>query len=270
VFSSQAFRTALQTLRQDAAGFPPQVASLITQIGKGAEGTGIDEWANSVRADYQREVVRECVAVVTNRYPFAPETSTMEMTLADFTRIFGWNGIFDRFFNENLQDRVITDEGPWRWRHSGVKLATGMLPQFQQARFIRDLLFPQPGQLPQVTFTAMITDVDRANRRVVLQIDGKNADNRNGADKKWPMNWPASDPGYAAVTFEPWLATKRFDGPWAWLRLIQAGQPQHNPPNETVISFRQGDYHSRVTVVTTSTDKNPFVNQEWRQFRCGS
>jgi type VI protein secretion system component VasK len=118
----------------------------------------------------------------------------------------------------------------------------------------------------------MITDVDRADRRFILQIDGQNFDNRHGVQRKWPAKWPASDPGFAAATFEDrasWPPSQKFDGTWAWLRLIESGQPQRQPPLHTVISFTQGDYLSRVTIEAASS-RNPFAHQEWRQFRCGS
>jgi type VI secretion system protein ImpL len=248
------------------------VGALVAQIGKGTEGSVVADASSDLHLRYQQEVLRACVAAVANRYPFVT-TSTMDISLADFSRLFGWNGIFDRFFNENLQNLVVTERSPWEWRNRAVKLSSGMLAQFEQARLVRDTFFPQSGQVPQQTFTVTITDVDRADRRFVLQVDGQNFDNRHGAQRKWPVKWPATDPGFAAATFEDragaWAPTEKFDGMWAWLKLIESGQPQRQPPLHTVISFRQGDYLSRVTI-EASNDRNPFVNQDWRQFRCGS
>jgi type VI secretion system protein ImpL len=270
--SNPTFRSALQSLQQDAASLPPLVGALVAQISKGTEGSVVADASSDLHLRYQQEVLRTCVAVVANRYPFV-STSTMDITLADFSRVFGWNGIFDRFFNENMQNLVNTERSPWEWRNRAVKLSSGMLAQFEQARLIRDTFFPQGGQVPQQTFTVTITDVDRADRRFILQVDGQNFDNRHGVQRKWPAKWPATDPGFAAATFEDragaWAPTQKFDGMWAWLRLIESGQPQREPPLHTVISFRQGDYLSRVRI-EASSDRNPFVHQEWRQFRCGS
>ena len=270
--SNPAFRSALQSLQRDAAALPPLVGALVAQIGKGTEGSVVADASSDLHLRYQQDVLRECLAVVANRYPFVT-SSAMDITLADFSRIFGWNGLFDRFFNENMQNLVNIDRSPWEWRNRAVKLSSGMLAQFEQARLVRDTFFPQGGQVPQQTFTVMITDVDRADRRFVIQLDGQNFDNRHGVQRKWPAKWPATDPGYAAATFEDragaWDSINKFEGMWAWLKLIESGQPQREPPLHTVISFRQGDYLSRVTV-EASNKRNPFVNQEWRQFRCGS
>jgi type VI secretion system protein ImpL len=270
--SNPAFRSTLATIQQDAATLPPLVGSLVAQIGKGGEGSVIATASDDLHTRYQQEVLRECIAVAANRYPFVA-TSTMDITLPDFARIFGWNGIFDRFFNENMQNMVDTSQTPWAWRNRAVSLSAGMLRQFEQARLVRDTFFPQSAQAPQVNFTVMITDVDRADRRFILQIDGQNFDNRNGAQRRWQAKWPATDPGFAAATFEDragaWAPTKKFEGMWAWLRLIESGEPQREQPFTTVISFRQGDYQSRVTIVAASS-RNPFAFQDWQQFRCGS
>jgi type VI secretion system protein ImpL len=265
-----AFRSAIQALQQEAQSMPPLIGALVAQIGHIAERSVASKAADDLLTRYQ-EVLRECDAVVAGRYPFVP-TSSMDITLADFTRIFGWDGVFDRFFDENMETMVDTLRTPWAWRPGAVNLSTGLLSQFELARLVRDTFFPQGVQAPQLSFTVMITDVDNSDRRFVLQIDGQNFDNRNGAQRKWPARWPATDPGYAAATFEDRAGawpTVRFEGPWAWLRLIDAGKPQREPPLHTVISFTQVNYLSRLTVEAASS-RNPFAHQEWRQFRCGA
>jgi type VI secretion system protein ImpL len=268
--ANPALKGTLQALAADAASLPPLFGALVSQIGRGAESSVAENAADDIRIRYQQEVLAECQAVAAGRYPFVG--SSMDITLADFSRLFGWNGVFDRFFNENMQSMVDTSRTPWSWRPGAANLSSSILSQFENAQLVRDMFFPQGAQTPQLTFTVMITDVDRADRRFILQIDGQNFDNRHGVQRKWPAKWPASDPGFAAATFEDrasWPPSQKFDGTWAWLRLIESGQPQRQPPLHTVISFTQGDYLSRVTIEAASS-RNPFAHQEWRQFRCGS
>jgi type VI secretion system protein ImpL len=269
--SNPALKATLQGLQEEAASLPPLFGALVSQIGRGAEGSVAATAADDIRIRYQQEVLAECQAVVAGRYPFSPGSS-MDMTLADFSRVFGWNGVFDRFFNENMQTMVNTLRKPWSWRSGAANLSSGILSQFENAQLVRDMFFPQGAPTPQVNFTVMITDVDQANRRFILQVDGQNVDNRHGVQRKWPARWPASEPGFAAATFEDrasWPPSQKFDGTWAWLRLIESGQPKREPPLHTVISFSQGEYLSRVTIEAASV-RNPFAHQEWRQFRCGS
>ncbi len=268
--SSPALRGTLQGLQQDAATLPPLVGALVTQIGHRAEGSVIAGATGDLEHRYEQQVLKECNAVLAGRYPFA--NSPSDVQLADFARLFGTGGVFDTFFHENLENLVDTTQSPWTWRPGAVSSSPWLLAQFELAGRIRDTFFPQ-GSGPQLTFSVTLTDVDSANRRFVLQIDNQNFDNRSGADRKWQAKWPASDPGFAAATFEDrsgaWPAIHRFGGPWAWFRLIDASAPRREPPLHTVLDFVQSSYHVRVTIEASSI-RNPFAHEEWRQFRCGS
>jgi type VI protein secretion system component VasK len=73
----------------------------------------------------------------------------------------------------------------------------------------------------------------------------------------------------AVATFEDRSGSwpgQRFDGPWAWFRLLDAAQGQREPPQRTILNFSQGSYRTRVSVEGSS--RNPFANREWQRFAC--
>jgi type VI secretion system protein ImpL len=147
-----------------------------------------------------------------------------------------------------------------------------MLRQVEAAHRIREAFFPAGSNAPDVRFTAMLENLDRSARRFVLQVDGQNADDRQGPQRRWPFKWPASDPGTAAATFEDrsgaW-PTQSFGGPWAFFRLLDLGQMQRETPLRAALNFQQGNYRTRV-LIEASSIRNPFTDREWQRFSCGA
>ena len=92
-------------------------------------------------------MLEDCNRVVTGRYPFA--SGTNEVPLADFGRLFGYDGVFDSFFKENLEKLVDTDETPWKWRQGGVTGSRGILERFEAAARLRETFsVPARGRRP--------------------------------------------------------------------------------------------------------------------------
>jgi len=269
--SSPALRGVLQALRQDAATLPPAVEALIAQIGQNAEGSVVTDATRDLDNRYQQQVLSECVAMVEGRYPFVP-TSSQDVQLSDFGRLFGHGGIFDTFFTANLATLVDTSQSSWTWRPGATSSSRDMLRQVEAAHRIREAFFPAGSNAPDVRFTAMLENLDRSARRFVLQVDGQNADDRQGPQRRWPFKWPASDPGTAAATFEDrsgaW-PTQSFGGPWAFFRLLDLGQMQRETPLRAALNFQQGNYRTRV-LIEASSIRNPFTDREWQRFSCGA
>jgi type VI secretion system protein ImpL len=269
--SNPALRATLQTLQQDAASLPPLFATLVAQIGHTAEGSVISGATADLEHRYQQQVARECNDIVADRYPFAA-SSQPDVKLRDFARLFGANGVFDRFFVGNLANLVDVSRSPWAWRPGAVTGSRWLLAQFELAQHVREMFFAQGASGPQLSFWVTVGNLDNGNRRFVLQIDGQNFDDRSGDQRKWQAKWPASDPGFAAATFEDlsgaWPAVYKFDGPWALFRLIDAGRPQGESPMRIAFSFQQDKFRARATI-ESDTVRSPFAQQDWRQFRCG-
>lgn len=269
--SNPALRETLQSLRQEAAQLPPTLRPLVTEVGRQAEGTVVSGATSDLENRYREEVLQECAAIVTDRYPFAPE-SDRDVPLSDFGRLFGYDGVFDTFFRANLQPLVDTSRRPWAWRPGSVHSSHGMLDQFEAAQRIRGLFFRPDAGSPSLRFNLTLGDTDAAASRFVLEIDGVYFDYRRGPKRIVPAAWPGPTPGSAAVTFEdrsgprPGLA---FRGPWAWFRLVDAVSSQRETDTRYVLTFQTGGHQGRVEVEAASV-RNPFANRDWQRFSCGS
>jgi len=259
---------SLKALQREAALLPPSVGAVISQIGGRSEALAIGQARGELENRYRVQVLNECSSILTGRYPFDPR-STIDVPLADFGRLFGASGVFDAFFKENLAPLVDTSRAPWRWR-PGTSGPASMLRQFEAAQRIRDQFFPPGNPLPQVRFNVTTGFLDAASSRFVLEVDGQSIEYRHGPERSTPAVWPGPAPGVAAFSFEGRSGDRpnqAFQGPWAWFRLLDAGQLQPASDVSYALSLQAGSHQARVTVEATSI-RNPFLKSDLRQFRC--
>ena len=266
--ANPSFRVLLQTLRQQATALPPVVGKLVSQIAEAPETAVISGATDLIQTMYSQQIVPTCTSLIANRYPFA--SSAADVQLADFALVFGYDGLFDKFFADYL-DKQVDRTGPaWAWRPGSVELSQRLLEQFQQARRIRDMFFTPGSKVPDVKFFVTFSDLDSAAQRAVLQIDGQTLDDKR---MKQPVTWPGSVQGHAAITFESryFDPTGVFGGPWAWFRMIDATRTGAADPQQRIVLNLHNRYHRvLVTVEPGRASPSPFVTGSWRQFSCGS
>lgn len=271
--TSAAIGEIAKSLNQDAAALPPPVGAVVTQVGRRAVSEATGGIRSNLLSTYQQDVMRPCVDAIEGRYPFSP-TSAVDVPLADFGRVFGHGGVFDSFFRANLAQLVDTARNPWTWRADASGAVVGssaMLRQFELAGRIRDAFFRPGAQMPELRFTVTPAELDALATRFLLEIDGQSFDYRHGPERNWSALWPGPNPGVAAATFEERSGARPnmvYQGPWAWFRLVNAGQLQRETDVRHVISLQSGGHLARVKVEAASI-LNPFAMREWQRFRCG-
>jgi type VI secretion system protein ImpL len=260
-------------LKRDAAALPPSIGSVVTQVANGATGAVRKDVGSTLDSRYQQDVVRECTAIVANRYPFVVGSAT-DVPLADFGRLFGYGGVYDMFFKSNIANLVDTSRNPWVWRNDASGVAVGgsvaMLRQFEAADRIRAMFFAPGSQDPVVRFSVSASDLDAAATRVTFDIDGQPFDYRHGPVIAKPMTWPGPMPGKASVTFEERAGARpniAAEGPWAWFRLIDAAQIQRETDAIYIVTFEKGGHETRIRIESVSI-RNPYGQQALQQFRC--
>jgi type VI secretion system protein ImpL len=268
--SDPALRDTLQGLRQTGTNAPPLVRALVARVGEKAE-TVVSGTARSELDDrYLTSVVDECRPILTDRYPFSPGASR-EVPIADFGRLFGYKGIYDRFFTAFLAPLVDTSQRPWTWRPGAVEGSTAMLRQFEAARRIRDLFFPPDAERPAVNFTLTFSDMNPRATRFVLQVDGTSMDYVRGPSRSVPLRWPGGL-STAVATFEDRGGPRQVEsiqGPWAWFRMVDRVLTQRNSDTGVVLEFQGSGHLVRVAVEADSV-RNPIGIRDWQQFTCGS
>jgi type VI secretion system protein ImpL len=262
----------VKVLAQDARMLPPAVGQVVAQIADVVAREDVRAAASEIESNYQVEVLQECRAIVAARYPFVP-SSEEDTPLADFGRLFGDGGVFDTFFNKRLLDMVDRSTRPWKWKKGDSGASVGpaaMLRQFEAAQHIHDLYFKRAAALPEMRFTLTPVSLDSAATRTTLEVDGQSVEYRHGPVRSQAAVWPGPAPGTAAVAFEdrsgahPALA---FRGPWAWLRLLDAGNPHQESDARFGLSYALGG-HSAEFVLDATSIYNPINKSDVQRFRC--
>jgi len=196
--------------------------------GIAGDASGLTQRAvtSELNAIWRAEVLPFCQSALNNRYPFDPK-SAVDVNVRDFARLFGPGGMIDAFINDHLIAYIDTTNSPWKWR-ADFGLNGGSLAAFEQARRIRDDLFPG-GQGPTMAFTLEAIDLSPSVIRVTLNLDGQNLVYYNNATRPQAMTWPGKDgSGAISLAFQPIDGSGEVrlseTGSWAWLRMLRAGR----------------------------------------------
>ena len=264
--------TAVKALSQEAKTLPPAVGTLVDSLATAVDRAGVHAYARDLVERYQQDVLRDCEAILGSRFPFNG-ASNEDVPLADFGHLFGYGGLFDKFYKDHLADSVDTRTRPWRWKLSESGVAPGpevMLYRFEVVEVIRKLYFRAGGDTPEFRFSLAPATLDAQATRVELDVDGQSVDYRHGPIRAMPVKWPGPTNGTAGILFEerggghPNLI---YQGPWAWFRLLDQGKPQSETGARYRLSFAVGGHAAAFTLEAESLF-NPLATNELRRFSC--
>jgi type VI secretion system protein ImpL len=269
----QAVGEAARSLKANTGLLPPSVGAAVSTLADRAASAVRGEGGRTLEARYQ-EVLNDCNAIVTNRYPFVP-TSTSDVPLADFGRLFGYNGAYDSFFARELVNLVDTARPQWAWRADASGAAVGgslsMLRHVEAARHIRDLFFRSGSQEPELNFVLTPISLDRGATRFSLDVDGQGLEYRHSAPRDVSMKWPGPKPNLVVANFDDTAGRSSpavFNGPWAWLRFLDAGMITPESETRYGVKISAGGHDASLTLVAPSI-RNPYrSSSDLQQFRC--
>jgi type VI secretion system protein ImpL len=247
---------------------PPVIQRLVAQIGSKAEVSVGSSASSELERHYRQEVVQPCNAVLTDRYPFTV-TSSRDLPMVDFARLFAYGGLFDRFFAQNLEPLIDTSQSTWTWRPGAVTGSREMLERFQAAQRVRELFFRRGTPVPDVRFSVNTAGIDPKIPRFVLEIDGQYFDS-HGPRQTQPAVWPGPTPGRASARIAvPGGAQTQDDalGAWGLFRLFDR-HAQRETDTRFVLGFDVSGQEVRVIVDADRVD-NPFARRDWQRFSCG-
>jgi type VI secretion system protein ImpL len=265
--SDPVLREILQSLQQESMGLPPSIQSIVGQVGRKAEVSVVSSASSELERRYRLQVLQPCRDVIAERYPFT-YTSKRDLPIADFTRLFGYGGVFDRFFAENLQGLIDTSQTPWAWRPGSASGSREMLEKFESANRIRELFFRRGSQGPDLRFTVNLTQIDPNIPQFVLEIDGQYFSSRD-PQRLVQAAWPGPAPGRAAARFETRAGGRtqdNFMGSWGLFRMFEQ-HAERKSDTHFVLSFEMDGQEARV-LLDADRVNNPFARRDWQRFTC--
>jgi len=268
-----AIRDLWASVKQDAANLPMPANQLVKEIVINAETPVTAVATFELDKLYEGQVLSRCRVLIDGKYPFG---AGADVALSDFTDLFGYGGLYDKFFADKLDKLVDTAQQPWSWRAAPISSSPELLRQFQRVDRIRRMFFASGSKTPELNFTLTLSSLDKAATRFYLEINGQRYDVKPGAAGGSPAVWPGMDKrGYVYAAFEDNVAApdriNAASGPWALFRMVDATRGPAEPSDRDLVStLRFGTkYHqAQVTIEAPNTASNPFAATDWRQFTC--
>jgi type VI secretion system protein ImpL len=215
-----------------------------------------------------------CQQAVIGRYPF-DQSSSQDIPLGDFARLFMPNGLIDAFFSTNIRQFVDMDSATWHIQPvNGVAppISQGALAEFQRAENIRQLFFAA-GSTPSVQFSITPTDLDAGAASVSIELGSLTVSYAHGPPVPTQINWPGSDGMQTArliITPTAGGSPVEIDesGPWALFRLFQQGSLQESgSADQYTLTFSEGG-HTATFAISAGSVLNPFSPGTLVDFQC--
>jgi type VI protein secretion system component VasK len=227
----------------------------------------------SINTRWQEAVLPLCSSATGDAYPFN-RRSPADISMPDFTTLFGPGGQIDTFFSQNLAVYVDVRTRPWSLKkvNNADMVSQAFLTQMQHAAEIRDAFFTG-GPVPFVAFQITPESLDPNAEGIVLEIDGQNVAfwHKDGEPRPSPIKWPVAV-GEVRVTFSPGEANSENslekDGPWAWFRLLDSAVVSNTKDSDLKrVVFNIG---GRVATFQVRVDSvlNPFDLPALSKFSC--
>ncbi len=218
-----------------------------------------------------------CTLAIDGRYPFVP-SSSKDVPLDDFARLFAPGGLLDGFFNTQLRPYVNTSGKVWRPQPvDGVAapVSPADVAQFQRAATIRDLFFASGATTPTVRFDMTPVSLDSGARQVTLDLDGTTIVSAHGPPRATQVTWPGPNRMQTVrLVFDPPPAdgsgALQETGPWSMFRLFGHASLQQAGSSERYnLTFRAGSREAAFEIRAASV-LNPFAPGVLQDFRCPS
>jgi type VI secretion system protein ImpL len=293
----QQFAESLKSLQATATQFPDPFKILIQNAAAAFDNDATSTIVARIHQSLGEQVTNVCRDAINGAFPFV-SAGRREIDVQTFQKVFGPNGIIERYFLTNLAQYANTSGARWNWVQAnpvGRQLPPGMIRSFQQAAEIRQAFFPggAPGFSFAVKNLALSEGIETA-RLVInsqqLQTDKPKppppppAPSLFGSSPPPPPPQPPPGPppvvmfqwpgpvglGGAALTVGPdipgRISTVTRPGPWGIFRLLQAASVSRSGEALVVrlsVGGREASYQ-----INAVTLPNPFTLASLRDFTC--
>jgi type VI secretion system protein ImpL len=199
--------------------------------------------------------------------------SPVDTPLEEFGRVFGPNGLMEKFFRGHLKDKVSVAADGWYPIDPRLELSADALTQFRIARGVKNAFFGSGADEPLVKFDLQPFDLSSYARGVFVNIEGQRVRYEQGpTSKSYPITWPGPEPGQVRVELDAGgevVSPKSFGGPWALFRLLDDSRLSRVGPSPTTyrLTFLFGSYEASFDL-RAYRSVNAFDFDAWRSFEC--
>ena len=265
-------------LRQLDKDIREDLRPLLIQPFLAAQATASKGEIEGLNQTVKQEVAKRCAQTVASKYPFKKGVQVSDdVSFSDLASFFHPQvGSFWKFYQAKLQPAVQEENGRWVVKTSDLPIAPGFLDILNHTDLITQSLFGKGSAEPRVSFDIRPNGVPGIDE-IRLKVDGRDLLYRNEKEEWYQFIWPgSSDNAGAAVEVvfsgsnEP--VTLKFEGRWAFFRLLEAGRVIQMSPTEYSVEWSvtpAGGTPAKVKFdLRTDSAKNAFVPGLFSKFRC--
>ncbi|MDQ6620766.1 MAG: type VI secretion system membrane subunit TssM [Pseudomonadota bacterium] len=259
-------------LQNLAAGLPEPLKGMLRTVAVSTTAQAVSAVQSKISAQLETDIAETCRKTIAGRYPFVRSASN-EVGLRDFDAMFSPDGILQRFFDQNLANKVDRKAEPWTYRKDLDAALVGdsrTLLAFQKAARIREAFFTSGNRGSQFKIQIRPVEMDSAVTQVKLDVDGNALDwSSQGQAQFRPVLWPGPGSGsYVVLQTLPDNASIRKEGAWALHHLYDAAAhvTRGKAENRFSVEFAVGGHRLKFEVDAGAP--NPLSLAEMKDFQC--
>lgn len=255
-------------LQQIAKTIPTPLGRWLSELSDEIWNVVMIEAIHYLEIEWRDQVITPYKNYIADRYPFN-QASKKDVPLSEFERFFAADGTLDKFYKQNLKPFIDNKINSNRVNTESL-IRKDVLQKLAIADKIRNTYFKQQNQLG-IQFSIQPVEMSGNKNRAILNIDGQLIDYKQAATNIINLIWPNS----MRETIESKLtliandgkSTKslRYEGPWALLRLINAGRLTDVTTNTFNVRYDLDKGHVIYRIYVDESD-NPFKGGLFSQF----
>tara|TARA_R110002153_G_scaffold124543_3_gene270919 strand:- start:17100 stop:20537 length:3438 start_codon:yes stop_codon:yes gene_type:complete len=222
---------------------------------------------------WQQSVLDKCTDTIQFKYPFVRSSKT-DAGLRDLSQLFGSSGSIYQFFSKHIRPLIRSNSYPYQWNENVARtygFNNDVLPFFEQVNKIRDSLFVNDGDNPQLTLAFKPIYLDSRLSKLKMSIHGQNLSYQFGRPTSTNIVWPPQDFGSSSQ-----FSFQRRDGSevvesknglFALFRLIDEAKRKQINENKVEVTFTKNDFEA-IYEITGNGRVNPLIISQLSNFKC--
>lgn len=263
---------ANQDLLQQARELPAPLDVWVAGVAADVGSLAVKSARSRIAELWTADSASLCSSIVTGRYPF-DRTSTRDVAIADFTRLFGPAGVFQSFFKQRMEPFVDKTTTPWSWKGTfgAAGLPSSAVAQFENADKISRAFFPNGSETPAVSINVKPVSLTNASSAVMLEIEGERVVYYHGPVQAKSITWPSREntASLSRIAFQPggWQQAKTENGDWSPFRLFDGADIENQSGDLLRVRFENGGQAAEFDIQFGSV-LNPFKLDAIASFAC--
>ncbi|NSZ66019.1 type VI secretion system membrane subunit TssM [Agrobacterium tumefaciens] len=263
---------ANQDLLQQARELPAPLDVWVAGVAADVGSLAVKSARSRIAELWTADSASLCSSIVTGRYPF-DRTSTRDVAIADFTRLFGPAGVFQSFFKQRMEPFVDKTTTPWSWKGTfgAAGLPSSAVAQFENADKISRAFFPNGSETPAVSINVKPVSLTNASSAVMLEIEGERVVYYHGPVQAKSITWPSREntASLSRIAFQPggWQQAKTENGDWSPFRLFDGADIENQSGDLLRVRFENGAQAAEFDIQFGSV-LNPFKLDAIASFAC--